>query len=177
MENQSQSKKNFKKFKKGIDKLQKMWYNISVLRERDKKISKGCRLPKCRRKRYSMNAREFHNAILNADVAEELKAYSKAELEKLDARNAKRKNTPTKAQVANEPIKTALYELVAAAPNGLTASVAAEKMGEGVSTQKASALLGQLATAGKLTKSEVKVKGKGKQVLYTVANADEDEGE
>lgn len=124
-----------------------------------------------------MNAREFHNAILNADVAEELKAYSKAELEKLDARNAKRKNTPTKTQVANEPIKTALYELVAAAPNGLTASVAAEKMGEGVSTQKASALLGQLATAGKLNKSEVKVKGKGKQVLYTVANADEDEGE
>lgn len=124
-----------------------------------------------------MNAREFHNAILNADVAEELKAYSKAELEKLDARNAKRKNTLTKAQIANEPIKTALYELVTASPNGLTASVASEKMGEGVSTQKASALLGQLANEGKLNKSEIKVKGKGKQVLYTVATTDEGEGE
>ena len=37
MENQSQSKKTLKKFKKGIDKPQKMWYNVSVLRERDKK--------------------------------------------------------------------------------------------------------------------------------------------
>ena len=40
MENQSQSKKTLKKFKKGIDKPQKMWHNISVLRERDKKFQK-----------------------------------------------------------------------------------------------------------------------------------------
>jgi hypothetical protein len=34
------NQKNLKKFKKGLDKPQKMWYNISVLKREDKKFKR-----------------------------------------------------------------------------------------------------------------------------------------
>lgn len=125
-----------------------------------------------------MNAREFHTAIVGFEgISEELKAYSQNELDKLDARNAKRKATPTKTQKANEPIKANMLALVKENTTGMTAPQVAERIGEGVTTQKASALLGQLANEGKLNKGKIKVKGKGEQVLYTFVKVDEVEGE
>lgn len=114
-----------------------------------------------------MTKREFLNAVIaNVDVIE-IADFAKAEIEKMDARNAKRSHTPSKTAIANEPIKKAIVDLLRAYDEPVVASAIAEKME--ISTQKASALCRQLVTDGQLSAVEVKVKGKGKQKGYSVA--------
>ena len=114
-----------------------------------------------------MTKREFLNAVIaNVEVAE-IAEFAKVEIEKMDARNAKRSHTPSKTAIANEPIKKAIVDLLRAYDEPVVASVIAEKME--ISTQKASALCRQLVTSGQLSAVEVKVKGKGKQKGYSVA--------
>lgn len=112
-----------------------------------------------------MTNREFLNAIINGEVTDEVVAMAKAEIEKLDARNEKRRNTMTKEQTANEGVKAQIVEFI----GDKTAVVASEiAQGVGVSTQKVSALCKQLVDEGKLTVADVKVKGKGSVKGYTV---------
>lgn len=113
-----------------------------------------------------MTNREFFSAIVAANINEDLTNHAKVEIEKLDTRNAKRANTPSKAQIENEPIKKLLVELFDSAELILTASDCAARVE--ISTQKASALLRQLVDEGRLSKLEVKVPKKGKQVGYTL---------
>ena len=117
-----------------------------------------------------MTKREFLNAVIaNVEVAE-IAEYAKAEIEKMDARNAKRSHTPSKTAIANEPIKAKIVEwlnALAGIDGPKTASEIAEEIG--ISTQKASALCRQLVADGKISVGEVKVKGKGKQKCYFVA--------
>lgn len=51
-----------------------------------------------------MTNREFLNAVMNAEIAEELKLHAENELAKLDARNAKRASMPSKTALANAPL-------------------------------------------------------------------------
>ena len=112
-----------------------------------------------------MTKREFLEAVKEAALSDEMTEFAVAAIEALDKRNTKRRETPTKAQVANEGIKA---EILAALDEGAQfASEVAEKVG--VSTQKASALLRQLVAEGKVAVAEVKVKGKGALKQYTVA--------
>lgn len=108
-----------------------------------------------------MTNREMFTAIVNGDVTEEVVAKATEELAKLDARNAARKNKPSKKSVENEPIKEAIKSVLSDTP--LTASEVAEKVE--ISTQKASALLKQIEG---LTVSDVKVKGKGTRKAYSL---------
>lgn len=113
-----------------------------------------------------MTNREFYTAIIgNPNVAEDLKIYAQGEIDKLDARNDKRKNTQTKAQKENEGIMTSILEHLA---NG---SAVASEIGSalGISTQKASALCKLLVNDGKLTVADIKVKNKGTLKQYTLA--------
>ena len=112
-----------------------------------------------------MVKREFFNAIINGEITEEVIAMAKEEIAKLDARNEKRRTTPTKAQVANEKVKVAILEAVT---NGkhLAAEIGAAV---DVSTQKASALLALLVKDGKVNVTDYKVKGKGTVKSYTLA--------
>ena len=112
-----------------------------------------------------MTNREFFNAIISANVSNELTAHATAELEKLDARNAKRSSKPSKTQLANEPIKARLLEILAVKP--MTASEIHEVDAD-LSTQKISSLCRQLVEAGKLAVEEVKVPKKGKQKQYSL---------
>ena len=114
-----------------------------------------------------MTNREFFNAVINANVNDELTAHATAELEKLDARNAKRSSKPTKAQLENEPIKESLLEILAVQP--MTASQIHEANPD-LSTQKISSLCRQLVDAGKLTVQEVKIPKKGKQKQYSIVS-------
>ena len=112
-----------------------------------------------------MTNREFYTAIIaNPNVAQDYKDFAQAEIDKLDARNDKRKNTQTKAQKENEGIMTAILDHLA---NG---SAVASDIGTamGVSTQKASALCGLLVKDGKVTVADVKVKAKGTVKQYTL---------
>ena len=105
--------------------------------------------------------REFYNAVIAAEItspnAEELKIFAKSAIEKLDAKNSKKKTTMTKAQKENVELKARMMsdfstdEIYTA--HGI--SIAYE-----ISTQKASAMLRQLEKEGKLISIE-KYKGEG----------------
>lgn len=109
-----------------------------------------------------MTKREMFEAIVNGNITEEVVEMAKGEIVKMDERNARRKNTPSKTALANEPIKAKIVEVLTSKP--MTASEVAEKVE--ISTQKASSLLRQIEG---LTVTEVKVKGKGKVKGYALA--------
>jgi len=109
-----------------------------------------------------MTKREMFEAIVNGNVTEEIVAMAKAEIDKMDARNAKRRETPSKTAKENEPIKEKILEVLTDTPK------VAKEIGElvGISTAKASALLGQMDG---LNVTEVKVKGGRKVKGYARA--------
>lgn len=119
-----------------------------------------------------MTEREFLNSIIsNPSVSADDKEYAKSRVAALDARNAKRANTKSKDQIANDAIKEQIFELLC----GGSAMVASEiGAAIGQSTAKVSALCGQMVTDGRLTKSEVKVPKKGKVLAYAAIGAGED---
>lgn len=110
-----------------------------------------------------MTNREFFNAVIKANVNDELTSHATTELEKLDKRNAQRSSKPSKTQLENEPIKTHLLEILAVKP--MTASEIHEADAS-LSTQKISSLCRQLVEAGKLAVEDVKIPKKGKQKQY-----------
>lgn len=115
-----------------------------------------------------MTNRDFYSAIINGTINEEVVAKATEELNKLDARNDKRRNTLSKEQLANEELKATMVTII---DNGkMTASEIAKAMG--VSTQKVSALAKQLVDNGTLVKEEVAVKGKGKVLAYSLADGE-----
>ena len=108
-----------------------------------------------------MTNREFFNAVIAETTNAEIASHAVAELEKLDARNARRSARPSKTQIANEPLIKAIAEILTSEPQ--TASEIATKVE--ISVNKASALLRQIDG---LTVTEVKVKGKGKVKGYAL---------
>lgn len=112
-----------------------------------------------------MTTREFLNAVISANISEELTDYAKDAIVKLDERNAKRASKPSKTAIANEPIKAQIAEYLA--DKGATTST---EVGSaiGITTQKASALLVQMVGDGLLTSEEVKVPKKGKVKAYRI---------
>ena len=112
-----------------------------------------------------MTQREFFTAIVNANVSDELTTFATESIAKLDARNAKRAEKPSKKSIENEPIKAAIVEFLAEGSH-LASEIAS---GCDISTSKASALCRQLVASGTLTVADVKVKGKGTQKSYSLA--------
>ena len=109
-----------------------------------------------------MTNREFFTAIANSDLSAELKDFASAEIAKLDARNTKRRNTPTKDQLANEQLKGVILETIGI--GSMPASEIASAVG--FSTQKVSALCRLLVADGQLTAHDLQVKGKGSVKVY-----------
>lgn len=109
-----------------------------------------------------MTQREFYNAVIASTDNEELKAFATEAIEKLDARNAKRAEKPSKVQLANEPIIKAIAEVLTHEP--MLASEIATKVG--ISVPKASALAKKVEG---VSVTDVKVKGKGMQKGYFLA--------
>ena len=128
-----------------------------------------------------MTKREFLNEVIavidgtsEVDVLE-LKEFAKAEIVKLDERNANRSSKPTKTQIENEPIKENILEVLSTGER-MVASAIAERLE--ISTQKASALCRQLVESKKLKVEDVKIPKKGKQKAYMVnAAANEEDTE
>ena len=128
-----------------------------------------------------MTKREFFNEVIavidgtsEVDVLE-LKEFAKAEIVKLDERNANRSSKPTKAQIENEPIKEKILEILSTGER-MVASAIAERLE--ISTQKASALCRQLVESKKLKVEDVKIPKKGKQKAYMInAAANEEDTE
>ena len=128
-----------------------------------------------------MTKREFLNEVIavidgTSEVnVLELKEFAKAEIVKLDERNANRSSKPTKTQIENEPIKEKILEVLSTGER-MVASAIAERVE--ISTQKASALCRQLVESKKLKVEDVKIPKKGKQKAYMVnAAANEEDAE
>ena len=125
-----------------------------------------------------MTKREFLNEVIavidgtSEMDALELKEFAKAEIIKLDERNASRSSKPTKTQIENEPIKEKILEVLSTGEK-MVASAIAERLE--ISTQKASALCRQLVESKKLKVEDVKIPKKGKQKAYMVNTAANEE--
>lgn len=113
-----------------------------------------------------MTNREFYNAIVNGNVNDEVIAQAQAALDKMDAANEKRRNTPSKKAIENQPILDTIVNEVLTSEPKTASDVAAEIK---VSVQKASALLRALVADGKAVATDVKVPKKGTQKAYTLA--------
>ena len=114
-----------------------------------------------------MTEREFLTAVLAVEgIAEDVRTHATEGIAKLDAKNSKRKNTQTKTQKENEPIKASIVALLTERGARVASEIATAI---GISTQKASALCKQLVGEGALTEGEVKVKNKGTVKQYSVA--------
>ena len=128
-----------------------------------------------------MTKREFLNDVIavidgTSEVnVLELKEFAKAEIVKLDERNANRSSKPTKTQIENEPIKEKILEVLSTGER-MVASAIAERLE--ISTQKASALCRQLVESKQLKVEDVKIPKKGKQKAYMInAAANEEDTE
>ena len=125
-----------------------------------------------------MTKREFLNEVIavidgTSEVnVLELKEFAKAEIVKLDERNANRSSKPTKTQIENEPIKEKILEVLSTGER-MVASAIAERLE--ISTQKASALCRQLVESKQLKVEDVKIPKKGKQKAYMVNTAADEE--
>lgn len=108
-----------------------------------------------------MTRREFLEMVIEGKVTDEMKEFAHSEITKMNDRNAKRKASPSKTAIANEPIKAEIVKVLTNEPK--TASEIAKEVE--ISTQKASALLRQIDG---LTVTEVKIKGKGKVKGYSI---------
>ena len=109
-----------------------------------------------------MTNRDFYNAVINANINEEMTSFATEAIAKLDARNAKRASRPTAKQRENEPIIKAISEVLTDEP--MLASKIAELCG--ISVNKASALAKKVEGVQSV---DVKVKGKGTQKGYFLA--------
>lgn len=110
-----------------------------------------------------MTNREFYEAIINANINDELTTFAAEGIAKMDKRNEKRSSKPSKVAVANIPIKESIATLLI--DKGMFASDIAVALG--ISTQKASALCRQLVEDKVLTVTDVKVPKKGVVKQYT----------
>ena len=121
-----------------------------------------------------MTNREFLTAIANSSLSDDLTTYAAEQIVKLDMRNAARKekqsSKPSKTAIENEPIKASIMEFLSAQSEPMIAADIAENLK--IPTAKASSLLRQLADAGKVVKSEVKIAKKGKVKGYSIAMTD-----
>ena len=114
-----------------------------------------------------MTNREFYTAVINGNITNEVQEFAGAEVAKLDARNEKRRNTPTKAQEANIGVKTLIVEHLRNVQSAVASDIASACE---VSTQKVSALCKQLVDEGKIKVADIKVKGKGTLKSYSIAD-------
>lgn len=124
-----------------------------------------------------MTNREFLTAIAaNVTLSAELVEFAKANIEKLDAKNAARAAKPSKTAIANAPLKADILEYIKINKGSISPTIAAAC---GCTTQKAVALLTQLVNEGLATVADVKVPKKGKMKAYTAVEVEtvEDEEE
>ena len=118
-----------------------------------------------------MTIRMFLENVVNAEISDEMTAFAKERIAKLDEKNEKKKSASSAKKVENNGIKTEILKTMADGN-----SYRASEIGElfGFSTQKASALLVQLETDGKVVSTEVRIKGKGKVKAYTAVEDNTD---
>lgn len=111
-----------------------------------------------------MTSREYFQNVLNAHISEEMDAMSTTLIQRLDAKNAKRKTTPSKEQKAAAERREAVRAFLMEQAEPVTRDTIAEALS--ISPGQAGAACKALGDA--VTKTEVKV-DKARKVAYSIA--------
>lgn len=111
-----------------------------------------------------MTNREFYVAISNGTMNEEVMGFAAEAIAKMDARNAARKDKPSKTAIANAPIKEAILAHLVEAGTSMTETDLGVALN--ITHNKAGSLARQLVAEGKLTVEEVKIPKVGKRKAY-----------
>lgn len=118
-----------------------------------------------------MTNREFLNSVVEGTITDEMKEYAAAEIEKLDATNAKRREKAAEKAVEKNaekaPIREALWNALSEDPQ--TASDLIAVTGLDLKPQSIPSLMKPFVEDGTVLKVDVKVKGKGTQRGYVRA--------
>lgn len=118
-----------------------------------------------------MTNREFLNAIIEANVNEDLTAFAQAEIEKLDhtneVRRAKMAEKSAEKAAEKEPLRQAILGVITDEPK--TATMLIEEAGLELKPQSIPSLMKGFVEAGIVNKVDVKIKGKGTQRGYVRA--------
>lgn len=115
-----------------------------------------------------MTNRDFYTAVINFDTLTdeqklECAEHAKAEIEKLDATNEKRKATTAQKALEKEAERAPIREAIIACLDTETAKTATtliEEAGVDITPQSVPHLLKALIDAGEIVKTKVKVAGK-----------------
>lgn len=123
-----------------------------------------------------MTIREFYEAVVNANVSDELTEFATTGIAKLDATNAKRREKAAAKANVNQEFVDKLVSMLgdeAKTATELKDMFAAEGItvinDKEVTVQKISSLARVAVESGKVAKVDVKVKGKGTQKAYILA--------
>lgn len=115
-----------------------------------------------------MTTREFMNAIIEANLNDEITAFAAAEIEKLDhlneTRRIKQAEKSAEKQAEKEPLRQAILAAITDEPK--TATMLIEEAGLEMKPQSIPSLLKPLIETGEVEKVDVKIKGKGTQRGY-----------
>lgn len=128
-----------------------------------------------------MTNREFYSAIANGTVetvlTEELIAHATQELAKMDEVTARRRESNSRKRAEREaekaPIRAAILAAITNEPKTATTLIA--DAGADITPQSIPSLLKPLIEDGTVIKTDIKVKGKGTQRGYTLAQETEQE--
>jgi len=112
----------------------------------------------------TMTSREYFQTVLNAHLSDKMDNMSIKLLERLDAKNAKRKTTPSKEQIAAAERREAVRAFLMEQDEPVTRDVIAEALN--ISAGQAGAACRALGEI--VTKTEVKV-DKARKVAYSIA--------
>ena len=112
--------------------------------------------------------RDFLEVIVEQVEIEEIVNFAKDEIQKLDKRNAKRRTSKTAKQKENDAIKDQILEVLDSKEFLLSSDVALKLH---LTSQKASALLQQLAKDEKIMSNLFKVKGRGLLTGYKLLDS------
>lgn len=118
-----------------------------------------------------MTKREFYEAVINANLNDEMTAQAQAFIESLDHTNELRKASAAKKAAEKEAVKAPIREAIVACitDEPKTATTLIAEAGVEIKPQAVPSLLKALVAEGAVIKSDVKVTGKGKQVGYARA--------
>lgn len=118
-----------------------------------------------------MTNREFYQNVIDANVNDEITAFAREAIEKLDHTNEARKAATAKKALEREaeraPAREALLEVMTSEFKTATTLIA--EAGLEIKPQSVPSLLRGLVDEGVVCKGDVKVAGKGKQRGYARA--------
>ena len=115
-----------------------------------------------------MTKREFYEAVINANINDEITAQAQVLINGLDHTNELRKVSAAKKAAEKEAVKAPIREAIVACitDEPKTATTLIAEAGVELKPQAIPSLLKARVAEGVIAKTEVKVSGKGKQVGY-----------